>query len=174
MKYLVIALAGTILATAPALAQDAPAAAAATAPAAANVTVGAAVSDPSGGAVGTIEAVNGPNATLSTGTAKANLPLTSFAKGENGLVIGMTKADLEAAVAKATTAVEIAAGAPVSDSKGGSVGTVEAVSGNLVTVATPKAKAQLPKEAFAQGPSGLVIGMTAAELEAAAAKAKGG
>jgi hypothetical protein len=113
----------------------------------------------------------------------------------------MTKAEVEAAVAKATGGAQSAAasstatsaptagtpaaaqtasatpsfavGAAVSDPKGGTVGKVAAVSGNLVTVATANTKAQLPKTAFAQGANGLVIAMTATELEAAA-KAAGG
>lgn len=217
MKYIALALASSALIAAPSLAQTsapasqppaatstvpdsaAPATAAASAPAP-NVTVGAQVADASGGAVGTIESVSGGNAVLSTGTAKATLPVTAFAQGPNGLVIGMTKADVEAAVAKAgggaqsaaassststastaapgsgaastqtaaATPASITVGATVSDPKGGVVGKVAAVSGNLVTVATANTKAQLPKTAFAQNENGLVIGMTASELEAAA------
>lgn len=153
------------------------------------VTVGAQVADAQGGAVGTIESVSGGNAVLSTGTAKATLPVTAFAQGANGLVIGMTKAEVEAAVAKAaggaqtasstgaaggataTGPASITVGAQVNDTKGGKVGTVEAVSGDLVTVATANIKAQLPKAAFAQGANGLMIAMTASELEAAAKSA---
>ena len=160
----------TLLAT-PLMAQTPAPTAQAAAPTAAaampNVTVGAAVSDASGAPVGTIEAVSGGNATISTGTAKAGIPLTSFAQGPNGLVIGMTKAQIEAAVSQAARA-DIAVGTPVSDGKGGKVGTVEAVTGDMVTVATANAKAQLPKTAFAKSDTGLVIGMTAGELEAAA------
>lgn len=192
MKYLAFALAGSALMAAPALAQDKAtpgatvggpeastqqAAPAGQAPAAAgqapNVAVGAKVADTSGAEVGTIEAVNGGNAIISTGTAKASIPVSSFAKGPNGLVVGITKADLEAAVAKASAPAEIAVGAPVSDNKGGAVGKVAAVAGDLITVETPNAKAQLPRTAFAQGPQGLIIGMTAAQLEQAA-KAAGG
>jgi hypothetical protein len=43
-----------------------------------------------------------------------------------------------------------------------------------VTVATATTKAQLPKTAFAQGANGLMIGMTATELEAAVKNAGGG
>lgn len=131
------------------------------------VTVGASVSDASGAPVGTVESIANGTATVSTGTAKAGLPVSAFAKGPNGLVIGMTKAQVEAAVAQAAPA-EIAVGATVNDSKGAKVGTVEAVSGDMVTVATANAKAQLPKKAFAQSSGALVIGMTASELEAAA------
>lgn len=208
MKFLALALASTTFAASPLLAQAAssPAADAQAAPAASagatapasgapNVTAGAQVSDASGGAVGTVESVSGGNAVVSTGAAKAALPLTAFAQGPNGLVIGMSKADLEAAVAKATGGAQTAStgaagggqsaaattpasfkvGATVSDPQGGKVGTVAAVSGNLVTVATANAKAQLPKTAFAQSPTGLIIAMTATELEAAAkSAAKGG
>ena len=182
MKYLVVLLAGSALMGAPALAQDqgagstAPAGPEASAPAAnaPNVTVGAKVSDSTGADVGTIESVSGGNAVISTGTAKASIPVSSFAQGPKGLVVGITKADLEAAVAKAAaTPADIAVGASVSDDKGGAVGKVAAVSGDLVTVETPNAKAQLPRTAFAQGPNGLVIAMTAAQLEQAA-KAAGG
>ncbi|WP_420142049.1 hypothetical protein [Sphingomonas sp.] len=175
MKYLILALAGTAM-TAPALAQEtAPAdttSTSATATAAApsagpvSVTQGMSVVDASGATVGTIESVTAQGAVVSTGTAKAALPLNAFAKRDNGVAISMTKAQLEQAVS-AAPAPQIQVGAVVNDTSGGKVGTVEAVNGDQVTVATATAKAALPKNAFAQGPSGLVIGMTAAQLEAA-------
>src|SRR4051812_29577774 len=119
MKYLALVLTGSAILAAPAFAQApapaaAPGAAAQTAPAATpNVTVGAAVSDATGGSVGTIESVSGGNAVLSTGTAKASIPVSSFAQGPNGLVVGITKAELEAKVAQATTPTEITVGAAV-------------------------------------------------------------
>ncbi|WP_116092052.1 hypothetical protein [Sphingomonas crusticola] len=171
MKYLVFALAGSAMLAGPAFAQatqPAPAASAAASAAAPNVTVGATVSDTTGAPVGTIESVANGSAVLSTGTAKAAIPVTSFAKGANGLVVAITKAQLEAQVAQATTPTEITVGTAVNDAKGGVVGKVDAVSGDLVTVATANTKAQLPKTAFAKGPNGLVIAMTASELDAAA------
>ncbi|WP_420137514.1 hypothetical protein [Sphingomonas sp.] len=174
MKYLSLIMVGSAMLAAPAFAQapastTAPAGAAAAAPsAAADVTVGATVNDNTGAPVGTIESVSGGNAVLSTGTAKASIPVASFAKGPNGLIVGITKAELEAKVAQATTPTEIAVGTAVSDPQGGSVGKVEAVSGDLVTVATASSKVQVPKSGFAKGPNGLVIGMTAAQLDAAA------
>jgi hypothetical protein len=171
MKYLVLALAGSTALAVPAFAQatqPAPAAAAAPAAAGANVTVGANVVDTTGAPVGTIESVSGGNAVLSTGVAKAAIPVSSFAKGANGLVVGITKADLEAKVAAATKPTEIAAGMAISGPGGAAVGKVDAVSGDMVTVATANSKAQLPKTAFAQGPNGLVIGMTADQIDAAA------
>ena len=70
-----------------------------------------------------------------------------------------------APAASATT--EIAAGATVFDSMGGPVGTIESVDADTVTVATPNAKANLPKASFALGPNGAVISMTQSQLEAA-------
>ena len=131
------------------------------------VTVGATVSDAQGGAVGTIASIDGANATVDTGTAKAAVPVTSFGQGQNGLVLGMTKAQLEAAVAKAKPQ-----GTKVVGPEGAPVGTVSAVTDQLVTVQTPTTKVQLPKNAFAQNASGaLAIGMTQAQLEAAAKSA---
>lgn len=145
---------------------------------AAAVTAGAQVVDTSGGAVGSIESVSNGVAVLSTGTNKVSVPASSFAQGQGKLVIAMTKADIDAKASQATAAanaapVEIAAGATVSDPSGARVGTVKSVSGDMVTVAGATASAQLPKSSFAKGPSGLVIGMTAADFEKAA-KAAGG
>jgi hypothetical protein len=171
MKYRAFALVGSAILAAPVFAQTAPAnpaPAATAAPATPNVTVGAPVSDTTGAPVGTIESVTGGNAVLSTGTAKAAIPVTSFAQGPKGLVVGITKADLEAKVAQASTPPEIAVGQAVSDPKGGAVGKVEAVSGDMVTVATATTKSQLPRSAFAKGANGLVIAMTVDQLDAAA------
>ena len=142
--------------------------------AAASVTAGAAVTDAKGGAVGTIASVSGDVAVVDTGAVKASIPVGSFAKTDSGFAIGMTKAELEAA-AKGVSAQQqqqflasLAPGIAVSDQNGGEVGTIEAVEGDMVTVATPNVKAKLPKSAIVQGPNGAVIGMTQAQLEAAA------
>ena len=166
-------------AAAPSAAQAAPSGGAAAAQGAtaqavaADVTAGAAVSDTSGGAVGRIASVANGNATVDTGTVKAAIPIASFAKGQNGLVLGMTKAELEAAAAKASKPAEVAVGAQVVGPQGDAVGKVAAVNGDLVTVETPKSKVQLPRNAFAQNGGGaLAIGMTLEQLEAAAQSAK--
>lgn len=70
----------------------------ATAPAtAADLRSGATVHDTQGGTVGTIESADASGAVINTGTARARLPLTSFARNDTGLVISMTRAQLEAA-----------------------------------------------------------------------------
>lgn len=162
------------IAAAPALAQEAtsaPAPAAATtaaAPAAApSVTAGAKVSDAQGGAVGTVVSVAPGAATVDTGTVKVGVPLQSFAAGPNGLVLGMTKAQLEAAAQTAKASVEVAVGDSVSDPSGAPVGKIEAVDADLVTLATANSKARLPKASFSNGANGLVIGMTAAQIDEA-------
>lgn len=155
----------------PAFAQDA--AAPAAAPAKANVTAGASVSDAKGGAVGTIASVTGDVAVIDTGTVKASVPTSAFAQSDKGLLIGMTKAELEAAAQGASAQQQqqflasLAPGTAVTDQNGGAVGTIETIEGDMVTIATPNAKAKLPKTAIAQGPNGPIIGMTQAQLEAA-------
>jgi hypothetical protein len=64
----------------------------------------AVVYDPAGAKVGTIESVTSAGAVVSTGTARAQIPAASFTKDAQGLVIGITKSQLEAAVAKAAAA----------------------------------------------------------------------
>jgi hypothetical protein len=64
---------------------------------AADLRAGATVHDTQGGTVGTIESADASGAVINTGAARARLPLTSFARNDSGLVISMTKAQLEAA-----------------------------------------------------------------------------
>ena len=71
----------------------------ATAPApvtAADVKKGAAVYDAKGGRIGKVESVKGDNAVVSTGTARASIPISSFAKNDKGLVLATTKAEINA------------------------------------------------------------------------------
>jgi hypothetical protein len=66
----------------------------------ADVKAGAMVSDASGNTVGTIKSVSAKGAVLDTGKVKVTIPLSSLAKGEKGLLIGMRKAEIEAAAKK--------------------------------------------------------------------------
>lgn len=66
---------------------------------AADVRTGVQVRDTTGGLVGTIESVDASGAVVSTGTARAKIPVASFGRNNQGLVISMNKAELEAAVA---------------------------------------------------------------------------
>ena len=68
---------------------------------AADVHAGVQVRDQTGGMVGTIESVDATGAVVATGTARAKLPLTSFGRNSQGLVISLTRAQLEAAAQQA-------------------------------------------------------------------------
>ncbi len=65
--------------------------------AAADVQAGAEVRDTDGNVVGTIESVDANGAVIATGEARVQIPVTSFAKNDQGLVIAMSKTELEAA-----------------------------------------------------------------------------
>lgn len=67
---------------------------------AADLKGGVEVYDQKGVRVGKIESVNTKGAVVNTGTARASIPVSSFAKNEKGLVLGMTKAELETAAKK--------------------------------------------------------------------------
>jgi hypothetical protein len=68
---------------------------------AADLRAGVQVRDQQGGIVGTIESADAASAVVFTGAARGRLALTSFGSNGQGLVIAMTKAQLEAAVAAA-------------------------------------------------------------------------
>jgi hypothetical protein len=159
------AIAAASLAPVAAVAQDA--AATAVAP-----TVGAKVFGPQGNEVGTVEAVQGGVITVSTGTARAGLPTSAFAMREKGLTIGMTKAQLEAAVngaAAQTDAAKDAAmvvDAPIKSSDGVVLGTISKVEGDDVTVTlSGGATVALKKSYIGLGSDqSLALGMTAADF----------
>lgn len=66
----------------------------------ADVKAGATLYDSSGASVGKIDSVTAKGAVLDTGKVKVTIPLSSLAKSDKGLVIGMTKAEIEAAAKK--------------------------------------------------------------------------
>jgi len=182
-KFALLATAALALSGVPALAQSAPESTA-TAPSAAGssavaVTAGAQVFDQSGGTVGKIDSVEGQFAVLATDKSKVRLPVTSFAKGDKGLIIGMTKDQVDAAASGASAQMQkdptklVTVGATVKDTSGGTVGTIKQVDSQYALVATPNKEVRLPLSAFGAGTEGPVIGMTAAQLEQAASAAGG-
>jgi hypothetical protein len=66
----------------------------------ADVKAGAAIFDTSGNTVGKIDSVSAKGAVLNTGKVKVTVPISSLAKSDKGLVIAMTKAQVEAAAKK--------------------------------------------------------------------------
>lgn len=67
---------------------------------AAEIKTGATVNDQKGGEVGKVESVDAEGVVVSTGTVRAKIPASSFGISEKGLVISMTRAELEAAAKK--------------------------------------------------------------------------
>ena len=140
------------------------------------IAAGAKVMDPKGGEVGTVTRVDGQFLILKTDKHEARLPVSSFRPHNGALLVAMTRDELNAEIDKtlAQAAEKITVGATVSGSQGGTVGTIDALDDQFVTVTLGSGKkVRLPRNAIAPGPNGAVIGMTVAELEAAAAAAAG-
>jgi preprotein translocase subunit YajC len=164
LASLCVGLAAPVAAQAPA----APPAAGAT------IAVGMAVKDTQGGDVGTVTKVEPGFVTLKTDKHEVRLPVASFTPNKGVLLFAMTRDQLNAATeqALAKQAANIAPGAAVSDSSGAPVGTVSAVDPQFVTVKLASgAEVRLPRSGVAGGPNGVVVGSTAAQLQAAAAAA---
>jgi hypothetical protein len=88
---------------APAAAAEAPAAAEQVGPAtAADLVQGAQVRGTDGAVVGTIDAADAEGATVTSGSVRLRLPLNNFQKDGEGLRIGATRAQFEAAAQAST------------------------------------------------------------------------
>ena len=70
--------------------------------------------------------------------------------------------------AAATARINVKAGASVFDSSGTSVGKIESVEGNHAVLNTGTVKVKVPLSSLATGDKGLTVGMTKADIEAAA------
>lgn len=65
----------------------------------ADVKAGAMVHDTAGGMVGTVETADASGAVIATGKSRVKIPIESLGKNNKGLVIAMTKAQLDAEAA---------------------------------------------------------------------------
>ena len=133
------------------------------------------MNDAQGGEVGTVTKVDGQFYVVKTDKHEVRLPATSFTPHNGALLFGMTRDQLNAEVEKtvASANAKIVAGAAVTGSQGGNVGTIDAIDAQFVTVKLTSGKlVRLPRAAVAAGADGAVIGMTVAELEAAAGGAE--
>jgi preprotein translocase subunit YajC len=140
-------------------------------PAAAAVTVGATVKDTKGGVVGTITRIDGANLILKTDRHDVTLPVSSFTATAEGALFAMTRDQLNAEVDKALEAAnaQIVAGATVKGAAGATVGTIEAVDDQFVTLKLASGTSiRVPRGAIAAGPDGPVTSLTADQIEAAA------
>ncbi len=161
MKFVSLALAAALAATA--------------FPAAAQVATGATVYGPEGAQVGTVVSVEGGVVTLDTGTYKAPLPETAFGKGDNGPTITVTKAQLDgmmaqqAAAATAARDTALVAGAAVVSAKGVPLGTIKSVEGDAVVLDSTAGAVELKREHFAVNAQGALMALFTADQVAAAA-----
>jgi preprotein translocase subunit YajC len=146
----------------------------AAAQASANFAAGAKVSDTQGGEVGTITSVDGDFVILKTDKHEVRLPKASFTAHQGGFIMAMTQAQVNAAVEQTQAQAEatLVAGALVRGNEGGQVGTIDAIDDQFATIKLTSGKlVRLPRTAIAAGTNGALIGMTVAELEAAASEA---
>ena len=90
----------------------------------------------------------------------------------NRATIALASIALASAVPAFAQANPFVPGTQVTDVKGGVVGTVTAVNGNVITVKTDKNEANLGKDSFTPHEGKLLFGMTQAELDAAVEKDK--
>ena len=135
----------------------------------ATITAGMEVRGPNDSLVGTVKTVNGDFVIVATDRHEASLPKASFTPHEGKLLFGMTRDQLNAEVDKAQAAASAALipGAVVQGAAGVQVGTIDAIDDTGVTLKLQSGKlVKLPRNGIGVGPSGPVIGMTAAELEA--------
>ena len=134
-------------------------------------TAGMQVVDTTGGAVGTVVSVSGDNVVIKTDKHQVALPKTSFTAHEGKLLFGMTQAQLNAETEKslAAAAASIAAGATVKGSAGSVVGTIDTLDAESVTIKLQSGSLiRVPRSGVAAGGDGVVVGLTAEELEAQA------
>lgn len=136
-------------------------------------TVGATVYDAQGAEVGKIESVADGNAVVFTGTNRGTIPLASFGTSPKGPTLGMTRAELDAAAARAAAAAieqlraRLAPGTEVRGKAGAVVATVKALDGDNVVLTTGKGEVRIPITGIGVNAQGPFIGMTQAEFDAA-------
>ncbi len=181
MRIVTLLITGAALAGAnAAMAQSTAAAPAAAAPAATAVKAGDTVYDTSGATLGTIASVDGADAIINTGANSLAIPLASFGTGANGPVLAATKAQLDGAAVEAAAAARrammarLVPGAEIRGEAGQTViGSVKSVAGDLVLVTTPAGDVNIPMTALKDGPSGLLLQMSADDFNKAVAASKG-
>ena len=129
--------------------------------------VGATVTDPQGGEVGTITAIEGDVVVVRTDRHEARLAAASFATAEDQVLISLTRDQLNSQMDQlaAQAAEAFRVGAIVHDRDGAVIGPVEALDAESVTIRFGERQFRLPRAGVAPGANGLVIGATRAEVE---------
>jgi hypothetical protein len=150
-------------------AQTAPAAQAAAAPKA-----GDTVYDGAGAEVGKIENISSAGAVVFTGTTRATIPLDRFGTSPKGPTLGLTKAQLEAAMAGASSQLKakLVPGAEVRGSDGAVLGTVKAATDQQVTLTAGGKDVNVPIAGIGATDQGLTMGLTSEQFQAAISTAQ--
>jgi hypothetical protein len=135
------------------------------------LAVGMPVVDAQGGSVGVITALAVDNVIVKTDKHEAQLPKSSMTISEGKAIFGQTQAELDASIEKMLAAaprLELKAGAPVKDAAGASVGTIEALTPENVTIRLASGqRVNIPRSGIALNADGsAMIGVSAADLEA--------
>ncbi len=171
-----IVLGAALLAPAALQAQAAPASPAATATA---PTPGATIYDSAGAVIGTVDQVTPQAVVVNVDNAKVSLPPASIGSGPQGLRVALTRAQVVSAAQQAQAGAQqqlqaqLTPGATIRGAGGAVVGTVKEADAQYVTLTTPKGDVKLPINGFGMGVNGPVIGLTAAQLDAAMTQAGG-
>jgi len=151
--------AGALFVAAPAAAQ-----------AQAGINVGMQVTDASGGPVGTVVGIEGANLLVKTDKHQVPIPRSSFTVANGKLLIGMSQAQLDAAVEQSLAAANaaIVAGASVKGLDGAPVGTIDSIAdGNVVITLQDGKKIAVPQQGLRGNPDRTVtVGYSAAQLQA--------
>ena len=115
------------------------------------------------------------NAVINTGKNSAAVPAAAIGHNDKGLLVSMTRDQLDAAVAAATAKAQgtldaaLVAGAAVNSSDGQALGKITSVSPEgLVTV--QRESGSFKKDMFTTDAQGVVLRLTLAQIEAAIAK----
>ncbi len=148
---------------------------------AADLTAGATVRDRNGVQIATVEGLEADGAIVKAGDRLAKLPLDAFGKDDNGLLLAVTAAEFQAAIAAssvpATAAQEeeefadaapsdMLPGASVRDIDGVPIGTVEEMVDSGVIILFEGRRVKLSLDSFAKDEGGLLLGITASEFKA--------
>ena len=143
--------------------------------AAQSIAPGTQITDASGGAVGTVKAVQGANLLVQTDKHEVLLPSASFTPNNGKLLFGMTQAQLDAQIEQSLAAsnAAIKAGATVKGAGGAAVGTIDSVADGKVTLTLQDGKKiAVPQEGLRGNADGSVtIGYSADQLQALVAGA---
>ena len=139
------------------------------------ITPGMQVVDTSGGAVGSVIAINDNILTIKTDRHEAVIGTDSVTPHEGKLLFAMTQAEFNAAIDKdiATANAALVPGATVNGAAGTKVGTLDAIDAESATIKLESGNlVRIPRSGIRGTPQGdTVIGLTSEQLEAEASAA---